>query len=205
MVEKLIRRQVDAQREADQEHHGPARPKEMQWALQVLHDEEHFEEVEQAAHKAQGAELTGAILPRVVLHGLLDHAEAAPVGQHGDEAVKLAVEGQLRRDLAPIGLEAAIDIMQRQARRAGHDPVEDARRQRLAAWIAALLLPARHHVVALGHLGEQLGDLGGLVLQVGVHGNHDLAATPLEGRDEPRRLAIVAPEPDHTHARVVLV
>ena len=53
------------------------------------------------------------------------------------------------------------------------------------------------HVVPFLDLGHQLGDLLRRVLQVGVEGDHDLAAASFEGGEDRHVLAEVAVELDH--------
>ena len=100
------------------------------------------------------------------------------VGEHGDEAVQLAVEHEAAHDLAAVGLEAAVHVVQAEPRHPARDPVEELRRDAARERIAPPRLPARDEVEALVELREQVRDLGRVVLQVAVDRDHDVAARP---------------------------
>ena len=89
-------------------------------------------------------------------------------GQHRHEAVQLAVEPNFVHHLAAKRLQAAIVVVQMDARQVADQPVEHARRQHLVPRIVPLVLPAAHDVEAFVELGQQAGDLGRVVLQVAV-------------------------------------
>jgi hypothetical protein len=47
------------------------------------------------------------------------------MGEHGYEAMQLAVEQKALDDLRPVGLEAAVQVVQPQPGDAARDPVEE--------------------------------------------------------------------------------
>ena len=99
-------------------------------------------------------------------------------------------------DLGPVGLQAAVEVVQPQAREPARDGVEDARRDPPGERVAALRLPAGDEVEALLELREQARDLGRIVLEVAVDRDDDVALRLLEARLQRGRLAEVAPQPD---------
>ena len=105
-------------------------------------------------------------------------------------------------DLRPVGLQPAVEVVQPQAREAAGDDVEDPRRDPAGERVAPLRLPAGDEVEALVELGEQPRDLGGIVLEVAVDRDDDLALRLLEARLQRRRLAEVPPQPDDANAVV---
>ena len=60
----------------------------------------------------------------------------------------------------------------------------------------------RDHVVALFQLLEEVGNLAGIVLQIAVHGQDELARGMVEARGQGRGLAEVAAQLDDQHAAV---
>src|SRR4051794_3454205 len=83
-----------------------------------------------------------------------------------------------------------------QARHAAGREVEDLREEAAPPWILALRLPAGDEVEAFLELGKEARDLGGIVLEIAVDRDHDLAASLEEAGLEGRRLAEVAAQAD---------
>ena len=82
-----------------------------------------------------------------------------------------------------------------------HDqPAEEVRtpgRKALKERIFAVLAPAADHVeLVLFEVGDQLGDIGGVVLQVSVHGDDIVVLRGVNTRVHGRRLAEVAAQAD---------
>lgn len=63
-------------------------------------------------------------------------------------------------------------------------------------------LPARDHVVALVELGQQAGDVGRIVLQVGVQRHDHVVARGVDAGGHRRGLAEVAAEADQAEMRI---
>ena len=121
---------------------------------------------------------------------------------HRDEAVHLAVELHVLDDLAAVRLERAAEVVERDARDAGDDPVGDPRRQHAHGVVLPVLAPAADDVVALVELLEQARDVVRIVLQVAVHEDEDLAAAVVDPRLHRGRLPEVAAEAHHAHVRI---
>ena len=110
--------------------------------------------------------------------------------------MQLAVEAQAADDLGAVGLQAAVQVVEPEAREPAGDGVEDPRGDPAGERVAALRLPARDEVEALVELREQARDLGRVVLQVAVDRDDDVALRLLEAGLQRGRLAEVAPQPD---------
>ena len=170
-------------------------------------DPQHAEHLQrQQGEAGQQVELEVDQLPEAVLgfaggplsvaHRDLGDALGEAVGQGRDEAGALLALEQRVDDLAPVGPEHAPVVVQDDAGGPAGDRVDDLGGQgaEQAVVVHPALAPAAHHVEALLDLGDQLGDLLGRVLQVGVHGHDHLAAGHGEGAEDGRVLAVVAVE-----------
>jgi hypothetical protein len=62
--------------------------------------------------------------------------------------------------------------------------------------------PAHHDIIPLLDLLHEQGNVGGIILQIGVHGDQDLARCMVDACYHGRSLAMIAPELDHTDARI---
>src|SRR5690606_24837397 len=119
---------VDADPEADQEAAEEAErseaAEEVHRADGVAGEEDDGDEVEEAPDEALQPELCGAVLARVVLHGLLaDAAVALPLRQQRDVAVQLAVDAHALDDLAAVQLDAGVEVVERDAADLARDHV----------------------------------------------------------------------------------
>lgn len=68
--------------------------------------------------------------------------------------------------------------------------------------IVSLPLPAGNKIISFVDLGEQCGDLIGIILQVGIHGDHHIALDVGEADGQCSALAIVATEANGAEARI---
>src|SRR2546428_6892241 len=83
------------------------------------------------------------------------------------------------------------------------DQVEDQRWDAFRPGVLALLLPAVHQVVAMAEGADQLGDLPGVVLEVGVQCYDDLPARFPEASRQGLGFAKVSREADYADRRAV--
>ncbi len=114
---------------------------------------------------------------RAVVDHALDDVGPGSVGQHGDEAMHLAIEPHVIEHLAAVGLERAAVVVQFNTGHKRDDAVGDLRGQppRERA-ILAVLAPAADQVAALRlHLLKHERDVVRVVLQIGVHQGDDRA------------------------------
>ncbi len=115
----------------------------------------------------------------------------------------LAVEGNVLDDLAAVGLEGGAEVVDVDAAEDRHEPVGGARRDAAEEEVVATLrAPAADDVVALFELGEEVGDLVGVVLEIAVHGEDVVALGVVEAGGEGGGLAEVAAELDDEDAAV---
>ncbi len=125
------------------------------------------------------------------------------VSSQGHESMHVRVEVQRPHDPPAIGLQRAAGVVDPRARDARDEHVcETARQEPRDLAVLAVASPSAHDVVALVDAFEQAADVGGIVLQVAVHRNDDLALGEIEARHHRRGLAEVAAEVDHLDPRV---
>ena len=144
-----------------------------------------------------------AVLSRPVLDDDFAGAEAFGRGQHRHEAVQLAVEPDFVHHLAAKGLQAAVVIVQMDAREPLTSQLKTRDGSTLCQGIVPLAFPAADDVVAFVELGEQRGDFGRVVLQVAVDRDDALAFGGVEAGAERGRLAEIAAEADAENPRIV--
>ena len=113
----LDRRQVGENDHPDRNRAGAEPAEEVQRPVAVAAHERDGEQVEEPADVALDAVARAAVLARPVVHRQLGDPEAAVVGEHGHEAVQLAVEAQSSDDLGAVRLEPAVQVVQAQTRR----------------------------------------------------------------------------------------
>jgi hypothetical protein len=170
-------------------------------------DAEHLQG--QEAEAGEQVELEVDELPEPVLalpgrplgvgHGHLGDALGEAVGERGDEARALLAEQHGVHHVPAVGPQHAAVVMELHAGGLAGDGVDDlaGHGAEEAVVLLAALAPAAHHVEALLHLGHELGDLLGGVLQVGVQGDDDPPLHLGEGPEDGAVLAVVAVELHH--------
>ena len=132
----------------------------------------------------------------MVHHFLADFLEAGVLGQVRDVAVHFAVYFYILDHLFAIRLQSAIKVVQVfDARYFAGGGIEQFGGEGLRQRVVTFLLPARYEVIAvLGNHAVEFGYFVGAVLQVGVHGYHDVALCLFETTEQCRRLPVVAAE-----------
>src|ERR1700723_3055588 len=117
--------------------------------------------------------------------------------------MKFAVEWNLAEDFAAIGFEGGAEVVNIYATQLGHQPVGAARGNAAHPEIVdAILAPAANNIVALGNFFEKKRNVGGIVLQVAVHGDDIFASGMIESGSEAGRLAKVAAQLNDGHAAI---
>ena len=114
------------------------------------------------------------------------------IGERGNEGAHLAAGIDRIDDVAAVGAQHAALVGHVDARDAAAHRVHRARADAPERIVVPLAAHAADVVAALVHLREQLGDLLGRVLQVGVQRHDALAAHALEARHDRHVLAEVA-------------
>src|SRR5205814_2289590 len=118
VARRLHDREVDEDRDSREPEQEAETAEEVERALPVPADERDGQEVEEAAQVALDAVARAAMLPRPVVDAELRDAEAAVVRKHGDEAVQLSVDAEPVDDLRAVGLQAAVHVVEADAREA---------------------------------------------------------------------------------------
>ena len=157
------------------------------------------EEVELEVDELPDTVLAGSGGPLSVGHGYLGDALGEAVGQGGDEAGPLLAQEHGVHHLPAVGPQHAAVVVQHHPGGLAGDGIDDlaGHGAEEAVVVRAALAPPAHHVVALLHLGHQLGDLLRWVLEVGVQGDNDPAPGLGEGTEDGTVLAIVPVELHH--------
>ena len=204
--------QVEAQgqdqgdEEADRPEDEAQRPEDLQGPVDEADDELDRHQVEEDAPRPGQAVLGFAPQADDVGDGLFDDLEALPADEGRDEAVQLAVEADALDDFAAVGLEGRAEVVDRDLDQLLHHPVGHPGGELAQDGVVlAVLAPAADDVVALVQLGQELGNLGRVVLEVAVHGNDDLAPGLVETRLQGRRLAEVAAELDQDDVVILFI
>src|SRR5438309_5432792 len=117
--------------------------------------------------------------------------------------MKLAIERNLLQNVAAIGFESGAEVVDVNAAQPGHHPISDARRNAAHPEIIhADFAPSTDDVVAGGYLFKKQRDVGGIVLQIAIHGNDVLAAGVIEACGQAGSLPEVAAQFDDCDAAV---
>ena len=181
-------------------------PEEVHGLVAVFEHEAHGDAVEDDAgdfgEAEEGAVFGGAVFARVVADGHLDDFCADPFGVGDDEAVHFAVEVEALDDFAAVGLEGAAVVVDREFQVGLDEVVEDLGGEGPDTGVLAVLAPAADDVgVFAFEEVEHCGDVGGVVLEVAVHGDDDAAAGEVEAGGEGGGLAEVAAKADEADLR----
>ena len=135
-------------------------------------------------------------LTLAMMHGDLRDAKAARVREHRNEPMQFAVDGDLASDVGSEQLQAAVVIVQLESRQTADHPVENATGKNFVPRIEPSLLPTVDDIETLVELAEKIRDLGGIVLQVSVHHQNQVAASGSHSGGERGGFAEVAPKAD---------
>jgi hypothetical protein len=184
---------------AEASHHAERSdgPEEVQRARHITQQEADGEEVEEDAEGAGDAVVALAKLAGGIRDGNLADAGAVPGGEGGNETVHLAVKRDVLDYFAAVGFEGSTEVVDVYAAESGHEPVRGAGGYPAHDEVVATMrAPPAHNVVAFFELGEEAGDLVGIVLQVAVHGKDEVALGVVEAGSEGGGLAEVAAELD---------
>ena len=175
----------------------------MQRALAEPGQEPHGQEVEKSLEEPRDAVLRDPMPAGPMMDLDLADAKAAGMSQHRHEPVQLAVDVHLANHLGAVELEPAVVVVEPAAGQAADHPVEDPAGEHLVPRIVTGLLPAADHVGPLVEPAQEAGDLGRVVLEVGVEREDPVAPRCLESRRQRGRLAEVAAEPDRADPRIL--
>src|SRR6266566_6000241 len=126
-----------------------------------------------------------------------------PGSQRRNEAVQLTIQRNLLENVSPIRFKGRAKIVNVHSAQLGHQPVGAARRNTAQPEIIdPLLAPAADNVVTLGNFLQKNRYVGGVVLQVAVHGDNVLAARMVKASCQRGSLAEVAAKSYHRHTAI---
>ncbi len=187
----------EADEEGDTERAEADFSEEVDGAREIAVEEFDGEEVEHDAEGAADAVVAGAVWGGDVFDGDFGDFGAGHVREGGDETVVVAVEGDVVEEVAAIGFEGGAEVVNIDAGDFADEEVGelggDAAEEEA---IDPFFSPAGDDVVAFVDFGDELGELVGVVLEVAIHGNDDVAAGVIEAGGECGGLAEVAAEVD---------
>src|SRR5581483_282126 len=181
LVEKFLDRQEDGDAESAQNADHAHRAEKVQRPREIFQQEPDSDQVEEYPEGPRDSVMRNSALPVYVADRYFADAGAVPRGQCRNKAVQFSVERHLLKDVAPVSLEGRAKVVNVDAAELRHQPVRTTRRNTAHPEIVdALLAPSADDVVTLGNFLEEHRDVGGIVLQVAVHGDDVLAARVIE-------------------------
>src|SRR5208337_987794 len=147
-------------------------PQDVQRPLSEPGQEPYRQEIEEALEEPRHVILRGPMPPESMVHLDLGDTKSAGMSQHRHEPVQLAVDLHLANDLAAVQLETATVVMKMTAAQHADHPVENPAGINLVPRIAPVLLPAANDVVPLLEPGQKPGNLGRIVLKIGIESEY---------------------------------
>ncbi len=115
----------------------------------------------------------------------------------------LAIQRNIVDDLAAVGFEGCAEVVNVHTRKLGHQPVGASRRNPSHNEVVdPFLPPSRNDVIPLLELLKESGNVIGIVLQIAIHGQNELARGVIESGGKRRGLAKIPAQLHHQHAAV---
>src|SRR5882724_311422 len=141
--------------------------------------------------------------PRMMPHWNLGHARPVPIRVNRNETMHLAVKLNALQRLPPIGFQSASIIVQMNPRNRRDEPVGQ-RAWQLAPerGVLPLLPPARDEIVALIQFGQELRNIGRIILEIAIHGDEDISPGKTNTGHESRRLTGITAQLDEAQLRL---
>src|SRR5215472_14786371 len=135
-------------------------------------------------------------------HWNLGHARPVPVCVNRNETMHLAVKLNALQRLPPIGFQGASIIVQMNPRNRRDEPVGQRTRQlALERGVLPSLPPARDKIVAFIQFGQELRNIGRIVLEIAIHGDEDISLGKTNPGHESRRLTGITAQLDKAQLR----
>src|SRR5690606_13088471 len=154
-------------------------------------------EIKESVHESSHAKLRNAVLALTVLNRFLcDTFESRPLREYGNVAMHFAVNLNTLHHLVSVGLESAVEVVQFYSGNSSCYSIETFRGKVFGACVVvAFLLPSTHEIIAFGYNNaSQFGEFIATILQVGIHGDNNLAFRSAKAFVESRGFAVVALE-----------
>src|SRR5450755_2858865 len=115
----------------------------------------------------------------------------------------LGIERNLFYQVGSVGLQRAAAVSDGNSSHLPDYAVGDHRRNLSRyEFVLPAVSPTYNDVIALVDLAQELLDIGGVILQVSVHGDEYLPDCIFDSGRHSRGLAVIAPEPHHADPRV---
>ncbi len=203
VVEQLVNHQPGCNATAAEDAQHSDAAEEMQRAGEVAQQKADGHQVEEDPESARDAIVRIPVLAVDVADGDFANRGAVPRRESGNETVQFAVKGDLLQNLAPIGFESRAEVMDIHAAEFGHQPICTARGKAAQPEIVdAAFAPSADDVIALGNFFQEQRYVGGIVLQVAIHGDDVVAAGMIEAGGESGGLPKVAAQADDRDAAI---
>src|SRR5258708_22881684 len=201
--EQLAGHQPQRYGQADRHAEHSGGPEKMRRPIHVFEQEANGDEIEEDPERPGNAVMRRAFRADDVLDRNLADGSAILRSQCGNEAMQFAIQWHLLDNLAPIGLIGRAEIVNGDAAEFVHGPVCDARGQAAHHEIVdALLAPSADQIVTLLQLFEECRNIVGIVLQIAIHGDDELALSVGKTGRQRGCLPEVAPQTHHHHPAV---
>ncbi len=182
---------------AQHEQDEPCRAEQVQRAGSELGPEPEADHVHKALEGALPIVLGHAGRARTVVDHHFADGKAFDFKNCGDKAVHFSVEVHAFETLLAVDFETAAGIVDAVAHDQPAQKVRPAGRKALEERILAVLAPAADHVeLVLFEVVDHFGNIGGVVLQISVHGDDIIVLRGVDARVHGGRLAEVAAEAD---------
>ena len=146
----------------------------------------------------QEAVLGSSVPAGVMADRDLGYSGSRPACVDWNEPVHFSIETDMLQDFAPVTLEGASVVAEADAADPADDSIGGARWENPGQpRVLPILSPAADHIVPLVKFVQDLRNVGGIVLEIGIHGNDDPALGMIETCRQGRRLSEVASELQH--------
>ena len=141
LLDQLLCNYPDGHETSDQEHQQACEAEEMHRLLSECAEEPEGDKVKEAVYKTLQTEFADSVLSLLVLYRLFrDLVEACVLGQVRDVSVHLSVDLYVLYDFIPVGLEAAVHVVELDACDLAGCPVVQFRREILGKFVVESLL-----------------------------------------------------------------
>jgi hypothetical protein len=176
---------------------------EVQRTRKITQQKPNRQQIKKHAERPRDAVMRSPTFAVHVADGHFANRSPMPGSERRNKAVQFAIERNLVKNVAAVSLKRRAEVVNIHAAQLSHQPVRNLRRNAAHPEIIdANLAPAADNVVTGGNLFQKQRDVGGIVLQIAVHGDDVFAAGVVKSGGEPGSLAKVAAQLDHRNAAV---
>ena len=116
----------------------------------------------------------------------------------------IRIEDDAIQELPPVSLQGTAVVADGNTGEPTNDPIGNPGGNLAGEQPVLSPLPIPHNqIITLSYLGHETGNVGRIVLEIPIHGHHDVPTSVVEPSLHGRRLTVVAGEADHTDAVVL--